>query len=399
MCEVPEIVEMSPFAVHSVRFLSLSPSFAHCLAYSEKAKLLAVSRSDNSIEVWNVASTAALLQRWLPGNSESSVESLCWAGDAGDRLFSTGLHGLVLEHSLDALCTKSQFAVTSGPAWCMEYHAGRNRIAVGTEEGYVCLFEVTDDGLQYDCVLDKQEGRILCLAWHSSGTYLVTGSPDTLRVWNVDSGHPTVRISTGRTEKLRETIVWSVAVADDLTIMSGDSRGKTCFWNGKMGTLIDAYQTHKADVLAVAMNPAQNRAYSSGVDPVVMQFQPVVRDGSRPDAKRKWVKSLHRPMHTHDVRSIVATSKAVFSAGVDSLLSVADPSCNHVFAHLPVPHGEVIALAGEAGLVAQRFSKHLEIWRLGTLEEDSTKNLKVGALLPLREDPVKLLQLQVRTNY
>lgn len=40
---------------------------------------------------------------------------------------------------------------------------------------------------------------------------------------------------------------------DDLTIVSGDSRGKTSFWNGKTGTLVDSYQTHKADVLAVAV--------------------------------------------------------------------------------------------------------------------------------------------------
>ena len=64
-------------------------------------------------------------QRWLPGNSESSVECLCWA--PGPRLFSAGLHGLVLEHDLDALATKHQSAATSGAAWCMQYHSGRNR--------------------------------------------------------------------------------------------------------------------------------------------------------------------------------------------------------------------------------------------------------------------------------
>ena len=67
-------------------------------------------------------------QRWLPGNSESSVESLCWA--PGPRLFSAGLHGLVLEHDLDALATKHQSAATSGAAWCMQYHRGRNREGV-----------------------------------------------------------------------------------------------------------------------------------------------------------------------------------------------------------------------------------------------------------------------------
>jgi hypothetical protein len=30
---------------------------------------------------------------------------------------------------------------------------------------------------------------------------------------------------------------------------TGDSRGKTSFWNGKNGTLMDSIQSHKADVL------------------------------------------------------------------------------------------------------------------------------------------------------
>lgn len=61
------------------------------------------------------------------------------------------------------------------------------------------------------------------------------------------TGSPSVRMTTGRTaEHNRETVVWSVKVADDFTIVSGDSRGKTCFWNGKTGTLIDAYQVTRA---------------------------------------------------------------------------------------------------------------------------------------------------------
>lgn len=44
---------------------------------------------------------------------------------------------------------------------------------------------------------------------------------------------------------------------DDFTIVSGDSRGKTSFWNGRTGTLVDSYQSHKADVLAVAVSQDQ----------------------------------------------------------------------------------------------------------------------------------------------
>ena len=99
------------------------------------------------------------------------------------------------------------------------------------------------------------------------------GSSDTIRVWDVKTGHPTAGMTTGRAERNRETVVWSVALTDDLTVVSGDSRGKTCFWSAATGTLVDAYQTHAADVLSVCLSPEQDVAYSSGVDPNIVHFQ------------------------------------------------------------------------------------------------------------------------------
>lgn len=113
-------------------------------------------------------------------------------------------------------------------------------------------------------------------------------------------------------------------------------RGKTSFWNGRTGTLTDAYQTHIADVLTVATNEAQSIVYSSGVDPSIMQFQPISTNlpgnngrhlpyknqsngldqangvMNRTVQKRpKWVKTSHRSSNTHDVRAIICVGKKV----------------------------------------------------------------------------------------
>ena len=64
-----------------------------------------------------------------------------------NRLFSTGLHGLLIEHDLDKVDHLSTtdnsynqdkqtvWSVTSGAAWCMSYNPRAKKLAVGTEEG------------------------------------------------------------------------------------------------------------------------------------------------------------------------------------------------------------------------------------------------------------------------
>ena len=220
---------------------------------------------------------------------------------AGARLFSCGLHGQLVEYDLTSRQERGRTGLTSGPAWCLAVDRDNTRLAVGTEDGLVCLFNLEGDKVDYDKVLDRQQGRILCLAWHPDSVHIVTGSTDTVRVWNIETGQPTARMVVGRAEGNKETIVWCVAVTSDMTVISGDSRGKTSFWNGTTGTLSESIQSHKADVLTLALSPDEKTAVSAGVDPTLMHFQTVTRAGGR----RRWVKSLNRVISSHDVRSVV----------------------------------------------------------------------------------------------
>ena len=80
----------TPFAIHNVRFFDLAPRSAHCLAYSRSRCLLALSRADNSIEIWHLGhahdgqkkkrKAAPVLQRVIPAQeTQGSVEALVWA--------------------------------------------------------------------------------------------------------------------------------------------------------------------------------------------------------------------------------------------------------------------------------------------------------------------------------
>lgn len=55
-------------------------------------------------------------------------------------------------------------------------------------------------------------GRILSIAWHPTEDLIVTGGVDNIRIWSINSGHAVQRLTLGRQEKNKETIVWCVAV-------------------------------------------------------------------------------------------------------------------------------------------------------------------------------------------
>ena len=203
---------------------------------------------------------------------------------------------------------------------------------------------------------------------------LVTGSVDTIRIWDVESGLPLQRMSTGRLEKNLETTVWSVTILTDFTIVSGDSRGKTSFWNGKTGTLIDSYQSHKADILTVAANEEENVVYSSGVDPSIVHFQPLKKG----DGKSKWMKSINRNVNTHDVHAILALTgtRGIASVGVDGNLFVDDPKFKSLKKYPPFQWGNNVSVAPEAGIFALKYDQNIEVWSLAA-NENPTKVLDI----------------------
>lgn len=106
----------------------------------------------------------------------------------GKRLFSVGLHGFLIEYNLKKLGIENRLVVTGEAAFCIDVNKVNTLIAVGTEQGYLNIFKVNEDEILFDRFFDKQEGRILCLKFSTNGEFIVSGSTDAIRVWNVASG-------------------------------------------------------------------------------------------------------------------------------------------------------------------------------------------------------------------
>ncbi|XP_042239160.1 U3 small nucleolar RNA-associated protein 4 homolog [Homarus americanus] len=377
---------MGEYTIHNVRFYDFEPKAIQCMTYEDETNRLALSRADGTVEIWNCnCQSRPFLELVIYGDDGCSVEALVWCRG---RLFSAGLHGFALEYDLTTGGIKSRIAVTGGPTWCLALSADRQKLAAGTEGGYVCIFNVMDDGILYNKTLEKQEGRILNICWHRNGDYIVTGSVNCIRLWSLKEGR-VMRCSFGQGSS-QEIIVWCVGILDDMTIVSGDSRGKTCFWNAELGTITDAVETHKADVLCLTVCADQKSVYVAGVDPVIVQISRV-QTGAKKGRKECWVKSIQRSIHTHDIRALALTNdNKVYSGGVDTVLALSYYPPKTVFRFPSLPYPGSISVAGEAECILLRYKEHLELWQLG---KSSQADGPTGLFLPISQDRIKLLEI------
>ncbi|GFY66204.1 u3 small nucleolar RNA-associated protein 4 homolog [Trichonephila inaurata madagascariensis] len=403
-------------SIHRVSLFEPKPQGIRCISYDEFSSRLAVSRSDSSIEIWDVKQNP-YLEKVIPKISTSSVETLTWCNG---RLFSAGLYGFITEHDLKTLHPKDQVNFFSGsPIWCMKFDYEKKYLAVGTEDGYVGLLLLSAEGLDYEKKLAKQEDSTLCLDWHKDGQIIVAGSINAIRIWSVDTGLVINRILLSKESKKIPTVVWSIAVTSDMTIISGDStciktvyaRSHDClgYWligeqpynqggvtgQRKLGAglsqrreyfllassspvvggqvqsvyLCRENDKHKKDLLSVAVNKEENVIYTSGVDCTVLKYMKCNSSGN-------WIRSYKNSVHSHDVRAIHIVGDFLVSGGDD---------CSLVFTKYPPKTAikcfqfcekSYCTVAATFPCMLLLYPKYVEVWSMITSDnQEKPKNL------------------------
>jgi len=222
-----------------------------------------------------------------------------------------------------------------------------------------------------------------------------SGADGTIRIWDTRTGALTSRI-TVESYQDEPTLVWQVKIIDDKTIVSGDSLGHVQFWDAEMGTLLQNFVPHQADVLALTVAPG-GTIFASGVDPLLTKF-------SRVNAGKWVVSALHRS-HSHDVNAIAVTQTDIISkntstpgkkvvvvtGGKDSQLCafLASETRKPVTQKLlPFLHRSPVSVAaGQEEGAPRRFllrnGRMLQLYQVGSAETpDDASMLPSGATVP-----------------
>ena len=223
-----------------------------------------------------------------------------------------------------------------GPVWTMCRSPKENIVAVGCEDGRVRLFEQQESSkkLQFLRGSAVTEGRVTSLDFHPNGQVFFCGSADgRIRGVSTSNGRTMIemivdRFSASAKQKRHNTesessVVWSLKVLSDYSVVSADSRGHVQIWDGRSGTLIQSFVTHDADVLTIAVTGDENTIFASGIDSKIMQLA---------KQKNRWVGSSTSRSHTHDVNTLTLMSidhdgrEVLLSGGVDAKICCRDIS-------------------------------------------------------------------------
>jgi U3 small nucleolar RNA-associated protein 4 len=335
--------------VHRCRFTDYEPSGILALAYNTAGTRLALARGNGNIEVWNVEESW-FNERVIPGSGEGTIQSLMWAPDPKDpskeQLLSAGLSGRINLWDLTSLLNSASVDSHGGAVWKACLSPSRKSLVAACEDGTLRLFQVNDassyeQGPVYVKSFSSHSGRALSVCWPRENIIVSGGSDSMIRVWNVSTRQNTSYMAVERVKE-QPTMVWALDYLADGTIVSGDSLGHVQFWDMRSCTLLQSFDKHKADVLALVASDSDKGpvAYAAGVDNTIAQFKRVF------DPKlgaAKWVLTTTQRPHTHDVLALalsptatrrhryrkektvhtsVRTDRYLVSGGVDTKLSM-----------------------------------------------------------------------------
>ncbi|KAL1517504.1 hypothetical protein ABEB36_001261 [Hypothenemus hampei] len=172
-----------------------------------------------------------------------------------------------------------------------------------------------------------------------------------------------------------------------IVYLVGDSRGVLTLWDGKIGAQIESYQSHHADITAICVDTNECSIYAAGVDPLISNYEKV-----KVGSNFRWVKSIQRKIHEHDVRTMVIHKGRLYSAGLDSYLVCSYYPPKTLIKYAPILQTPCIQVTSSTSRrILLRYSNYLEVWSLSRTQ-NVPSNFK-GIVEP-EERPKKLLTLQ-----
>ncbi|KAK3393752.1 quinon protein alcohol dehydrogenase-like superfamily [Podospora didyma] len=355
---------------------------------------LAIGRANGDVEIWNPLNGAWHQELVISGGKDRSVDGLVWVTDPDEemldgkiihgksRLFSIGYTTTVTEWDLEKARAKTHASGQHGDIWCLGAQPlnpssksavtpNNRKLVAGTVDGNLALYSIEDDTLTFHKTLIRtpsKKTRIVSIAFQSSNVVIVGCSNSTICAYDMRSGALLRQMTLGTDLTgggSKNIIVWSVKCLPNGDIVSGDSTGQVCIWDGRTYTQAQRMQSHTQDVLCLAVSADGSKIVSGGMDRRTALYEPMAKQAGR------WSKVFHRRYHGHDVKAMASFEgrgmSIVVSGGPDASpvvfpLRGAGKEHHRTLPHLP--QNATLQSAPKARFVVSWWGNEIRVWHL-----------------------------------
>lgn len=393
--------------IHRCRFVPYQPSAINAVAFSHSnpsksaihssVARLAMGRANGDIEIWNPAGGTWHQELVMRGGKDRSIDGLVWVNEPDQdlgggrvvlgkpRLFSIGYTSTVTEWDLERGKPKRHASGQHGNIWCLAAQPwgpsdgptvellSSNKLIAGTMDGELAMYAIEDDDLRFQRLLVKsptKKAQMVSIAFQSRRVVIVGCSDSTVRAYDTKQGHLLRRMTLGSdlVGGAKDIIVWSVKCLPDGNIVSGDSTGQICIWDGATYTQSQRIQSHKQDVLSLATSADGSTIMSGGMDRRTCCYKQTHGPGQR------WSKVWWRRYHDHDVKAM-----ASFECGRISVVTSGGPDANLMIVPLKemmrekhrtmsnLPQQPPVLSAANSRFVVSWWDREVHIWVLRKL--------------------------------
>ncbi|EAQ93452.1 hypothetical protein CHGG_01687 [Chaetomium globosum CBS 148.51] len=352
---------------------------------------LAIGRANGDIEIWNPLQGAWHQELVIPGGKDRSVDGLVWVTEPDEemadgktihgksRLFSIGYTTTITEWDLEKAKAKKHASGQHGEIWCLGVQppptkggaaSGSRKLVAGTVDGNLVLYSIEDGDLKFQKTLIRtpsKKTKFVSIAFQSHNVVVVGCSNSTICAYDIRNGTLLRQMTLGTdiSGGSKNIIVWAVKCLPNGDIVSGDSTGQVCIWDGRTYTQAQRIQSHSQDVLCLSVSADGSKIVSGGMDRRTAVYEPIAGQAGR------WSKVFHRRYHQHDVKAMASfESKAmsvVVSGGSDATpvalpLRAAGREYHRTLPHLP--QTAPLHSAPIARFLLSWWENEIRIWHL-----------------------------------
>jgi len=244
--------------------------------------ILALCRSDNTIEIWTTDTWVQLLKFpglkniqtrriWLTYKNSSQINNNIFNYL---RLFTIGLNGYFIEWSFETLLPKFTFKNNGGAIW--DFKIKNKLCLLGSDDGAVRIIKIKKNEEPFIVKqFEKTKSKILSICFeNSTNNIFYTGhSNGIINKWNLKNGQilNSINTNSGVKNNSEKNLIWTICSINSQFLFAGDSNGRLLILDMNIGNIIQEIAEHKGDILTMSFNNNLEDpvVYYSGVDSLI----------------------------------------------------------------------------------------------------------------------------------